>query len=289
MRDRFPQRPVVREVQGVTMTLPWSHRLPDYARDGSPYGQNLVELAAALAAAEPGPLTVLDIGANVGDSALQVLDRADARVLCVEADPVYLRFLHTNVDADPRCTVVPSLLTPVAQEGAMASVRSGGTAHFVPADEAPDAGSVSQVTPEQLRAAHPEFDRLRLVKSDTDGYDVDLVPAVARVWADQPPVLFFEYDHVRSRAVGNDPEPVWAALAGLGYDEVAVWDNFGEPLGRVAIDELPERARGLDDPRTHGCEYWDVALAHRDDAVGVAAVRGLVTGDLPGPPQGAAR
>ena len=49
IRDRWPNRKVVREVQGVRMTLPWSHRLPDYARIGPLYGQNLVRLAGMLA------------------------------------------------------------------------------------------------------------------------------------------------------------------------------------------------------------------------------------------------
>ncbi|MBN9619231.1 MAG: hypothetical protein J0H43_05810, partial [Actinobacteria bacterium] len=69
-RRWFGERPVERSVQGVRLTLPWSHMLPDYARVSPQYGQNLVELAAGLGAALGGPLPVLDIGANIGDSAL---------------------------------------------------------------------------------------------------------------------------------------------------------------------------------------------------------------------------
>src|SRR4051812_12615255 len=80
IRDRFPHRQVVRDVQGVRLVLPWSPRLPDYTGPGSIYGQNLVELARLLAKAKP-PLTVMDIGANVGDSAAQTLHAADGKVL----------------------------------------------------------------------------------------------------------------------------------------------------------------------------------------------------------------
>ena len=146
VRDRFPYRRVVREVQGVTLTLPWAHRLPDYARDGSTYGQNLVELASLLKADEP--LTVLDVGANVGDSALQILKATDARVLCVEADALYLEFLQLNVGDDPRVSIEPSLLDSRQDGVALSPVRFGGTTRFAPGGS-PHAPSV---TPTESRS-----------------------------------------------------------------------------------------------------------------------------------------
>lgn len=273
VRDRFPRRRVVREVQGVRMVLPWSHRLPDYARDDSPYGQNLVQLAAALARSGE-PLTMLDIGANVGDSTLQVLAAVDARVLCVEGDPFYLDFLHVNVDADPRVTVVEGLLSASGAQQAQTAVRTGGTTRF---EAGQSADALDTVTTAQLRREHPGFDRLRLVKSDTDGYDVVLVPAVAEVWRDQPPVLFFEYDHHLSRLAGNDPVAVWDRLAELGYAHVAVWDNGGTPLGRTSVDQITAHVAVLDGEWTRNrVRYWDVAVAHQDDEAGSEALARLV-------------
>ncbi|MDZ5620011.1 hypothetical protein SFC88_04210 [Nocardioides sp. HM23] len=264
VRDRFPNRKVVRDVQGVRLVLPWSHRLPDYAGPGSPYGQNLVELAHALAEAAP-PLTVLDVGANVGDSALQILNATDGRVLCVEADTFYLDFLHRNVDADDRITVVESLLAVDDAAAATTAVRTGGTTRFVKGED-PDA--MPSIAPGALRAAQPDFSELRLVKSDTDGYDVALVPAVAEAWADSRPVLFFEYDPYLTRIAGYDPLSVWPRLEELGYREAAVWNHAGLPVGRMTTAELAERSPELDDfpaKRPGSRSYWDVALAHEDD------------------------
>ena len=287
VRDAFPRRPVTREIQGVTMTMPWSHRLPDYTGGDSLYGQNLVRLAEQLSQ-QDHPLLVLDIGANIGDSALQVLDVADARVLCVEADDFYLDFLHQNTDADPRVVIEASLLQPDEHvPDGMVPVRVGGTTRFTreTATEAPSGGAPT-VTVTELRSRHPEFDALRLVKSDTDGYEVQLVPAVAAAYAEARPVLFFEYDVVLTREAGLDPFAVWGELARLGYAEVAIWDNGGRPLTRLPIGSMQKAAQELaavagDGPasirkRRRASPYWDVAVAHGDDEDGLAAIRALV-------------
>jgi FkbM family methyltransferase len=275
-RDRFGSRTVVREVQGVRMSMPWSHRLPDYAAIHHDYGQNLVQLAALLA--DDGDLTVLDVGANIGDSAVQLLHAADGRVLSIEADPFYLEYLHLNADGDPRITVVEALLTPDAAEEATSAVRSGGTTRFA---EGGLGDAMPALTPEALRRDHPDFDRLRLVKSDTDGYDTTLVQAIATAWRDEPPVLFFEYDHRLTRLAGHEPLAVWAGLAGFGYSDVAVWDNNGVPLGRTDVDSVGDHAAILDLPlNQRGHQYWDVAVVHEDDAAGLQAVESLVQGSL---------
>lgn len=276
VRDRFARRVVVREVQGVRMVLPWSHRLPDYAGPGSVYGQNLVELAKLLA--ESSALTVLDVGANVGDSTLQILDAAEGKVLCVEADRYYLDFLHRNVDADPRITVVEKLLAVDDAAERTTAVRSGGTTRFVGASG--DADAMPSISPARLRETHPEFDRLRLAKSDTDGYDCALIPVIAQAWADAKPVLFFEYDPYLTRIAGYDPADIWPRLEALGYRQAAVWWHNGEIEGRMTGAEIGARHTELDafnHKRPGSRSYWDIAIVHDDDIAGLAVLDRLMT------------
>lgn len=282
VRDRWPSRAVTREVQGVRMTLPWVHRLPDYtATPGSPYGQNLVALAALLHDPD-APLHVLDVGANVGDSALQLLAATPgARVLCVEADDFYLAFLRRN--ATGQVVVEPSLLlTGDVPAAAVAPVRHWGTTTFsAAAATTPDA--TPTVTVAELLTRHPDFASVRLVKSDTDGYDVQLVPALARAYAANHPVLFFEYDLRQTRAAGLDPLPVWDELAALGYAEVAIWSNGGLPLTRLPLGSMPAAVEELEAREAveaaagrRQTAYWDVAVVHAEDETGQSAVRQLV-------------
>lgn len=264
-----PHRWVEREVSGVRMVMPWSHRLPDFARLDPAYGENLLQLAALLG--RSGPIEVMDVGANIGDSTLLILDRTEARILAVEPDEVFLPFLRHNVEGDDRVVVEPSMLTIDDTDAGFTAVRVGGTATFTTAE---GDSSVPTVSVAGLRERHPDFARLRLVKSDTDGYDVTLVPAIARAWAECRPVLFFEYDHRASVAAGNEPLQVWDELADLGYSECAVWDNGGHPLRRCTLDEAREQA-ARDEPSSPA-RFWDVAAAHASDADAIAVLDELV-------------
>jgi hypothetical protein len=130
VRNWFGSRTVMRDVQGTLLAMPWSHRLPDYAGLFPTYGQNLVDLAVGLGEIDK-PLGVIDVGANIGDSAVQILAKVDARVLCVEADPEYLPYLKRNVGSDDRCVIEFGLLvTDTAEASGLGAVRKGGTTRF---------------------------------------------------------------------------------------------------------------------------------------------------------------
>lgn len=272
VRALAPDREVRRVVQGTPLRLPWSHRLPDYVAVHATYGRNIVDLAAALAEGTEGALLVLDVGANVGDTALQILSEVDARVLCVEGDPYWLTWLERNVAADSRVVIEASLVS-VDGGAELSPVRQGGTTRF---EAAGAAGSARVRTPEEVRDRHPEFAGVRLVKCDTDGFDVPLVPALAQAWGTTP-VLFFEYDHRLTRLAGHDPMSVWTALADLGYTEAGVWDNHGRPLGRVPLAAMAGRSALQDRPH-RGWDYWDVAVVHADDSAGSRALASVLPG-----------
>jgi hypothetical protein len=55
-----------------------------------------------------------------------------------------------------------------------------------------------------------------------------------------------------------------------------VWDNGGNLIGGFPTAELTAKTAELDGHhRQRGYEFWDVAVAHRDDAVGRAALSKL--------------
>jgi FkbM family methyltransferase len=284
-RRLMGSRTVRRHVQGVDLLLPWSHMLPDYARTWPRYGQNLVALAAGLsdgAGADAAPMQVMDIGANIGDSALQIVARTGAKVLCVEGDPYWAGYLRRNVGGNPNVAVEEALLTGADGDWNSSSpVRVNGTTHFVQDEQ--KLGALPTLSADALRAKHPDFDKVRLIKCDTDGFDPVLVPAAAAAWRDVGPILFFEFDPILCRAADQrDPNAVWAALAELGYTRLAIWDNVGDPVGQLDIADAATQAAVLEPrPVELGYHFWDVAACRADDAAAIAVFDRLVPARVP--------
>jgi len=271
-----PDRPVTRRIHDIEMQLPRRHVLPYLATDSSPYARNLVDLAVLLAESDD-ELVVLDVGANIGDSTLMIRKRVRCRTVCVEGDPQWLSYLEANVGGLPDVAIEPSLLSPSPAAGYASIVHeSAGTSRLEPADE----GSGTALLPaDELISRHPELERVRLVKSDTDGFDVALVPAFARIFERSRPVIFFEFDAVPTRLAMPDLEPtsVFHELTSLGYEYAAVWTNGGRVLGLSPVSQLAERSSELDgDVDSRGYHFWDVAVAHRDDAEGIRALRAVM-------------
>jgi FkbM family methyltransferase len=209
--------PLVRyQIGQAELELPLSHELPFYRHDHPLYDSAIGRIAAELG----GP--VVDVGANVGDTAAAVRERSDAPVLCVEGDERFFELLERNAPQ----------LAPVELERAFVGVGQGvvergrGTARVVRG-----AGELPSKSLGQVLDAHPRFASPALVKLDTDGYDVPIVLAELDLLARVQPVLFFEYDP----HLGAEPV-VFERLRAIGYERMHVYENTGEHVETV---ELP--------------------------------------------------
>ena len=277
---RLPDKQVRRTVRGVEMVLPRRHVLPHLTYEGSAYAENLVDLAALLHERE-GSVCVLDVGANVGDSALLILGRTpSADVVCVEPDPAWLEYLNLNVSHRPNIAIEASVLL-AADDPAVGPLtmvhHSIGTSQV---ERGGEGDQVDGITVEELRRRHPQLSGVRLVKTDTDGWDVMLVPEFAATFQGSRPVIFFEFDPRPTKVATPhlDPDDMWRRLADLGYVDALVWDNGGHVLGAAPVDSMVEKSRVLDQPEEQrGYVFWDVAVAHLDDAV-VRAVHANMAG-----------
>jgi FkbM family methyltransferase len=225
--------PLVRHRIGAAeLELPLSHELPLYRHDHPAYDTAIGRIARQAG----GP--VVDVGANVGDTAAVVRAETDAPILCVEGDDRFFAILRRNAPQ----------LEPVELEHAFVAApvdpsnnlllgrveRGAGTARVVAGDEELPAKPLARILEEHARFREPA-----LVKIDTDGMDVPIVLANLDLLARARPVLFFEYDpHLGADAV------VFERLREIGYEHAHVYENTGELARTIELpgDGLPEYA-----------------------------------------------
>ena len=261
------------EVNGTPLLLPLSHELPVNASLYPIYSQNIGRIARIVAKASPDATALVDIGANVGDTAAIVGGYCQIPILCIEGHPTFSDILRRNL---------ATLGNHVSLEPSFVNVTTGtlqgrwdyamGTARLVGGDtDTP----IPTRTLSDILEDHPAFRATRIVKIDTDGFDCAIIEAELEFFAKQHPVLFFEYD---PRFYAED----YRGLPGLaehlyliGYATGLIYDNSGYYMGRVdwsdkdQLEDLECYVRAL----TQRSGYVDVCAFHKSDLALADVVR----------------
>lgn len=211
--------PLVRHrVGSVELELPLSHELPFYRQDHPDYDRPLATLARELG----GP--VVDVGANVGDTAAAIRAETDVPILCIEGDERFFSLLERNA---PRLGDVELERAFVEAPAHGRVERGAGTAHVVAGTDELPAKPLVEILDEHSRFASPT-----LLKLDTDGMDLAILGANLDLLGRLRPVLFFEYDPY----LGAEPS-VFARLREVGYRTADWFENTGKLAATVTLPD----------------------------------------------------
>ena len=189
------------------------------------------------------------------------------RFICIEADEQFFRHLKANIArilASLPQSRVEAIQALVGKK--ISGVRldgSGGTKHSV----VEAGGGLKSLPLDQLMA---KGQRVRLLKSDVDGFDYDVLDSSMAVIREHGPLIFFEcqFDHEHQKAGFS---ATIQTLASMGYSEWVVFDNFGEAMVRVSdisiLFQLMEYVWRQNCGRTtRTIHYFDILAAQPGDS-----------------------
>ncbi len=255
---------VTYQIGEISLRLPLSHELPYYRRRFPQYSSNIGRIGAAVQQKYPD-LSLIDIGANVGDTVAIVRQHAYYPILCVEGSTTYLPLLHRNVDrigdVEIEAAFVGGTSGPIAASMRMAN----GTAHL--AMDRSDQGTISLRRLGEIVLRHPKFVSAKLLKSDTDGMDCQIIAGAADYLANARPALFFEYDPDLTAQSGATAIRVFDVLEATGYRYALVYENAGDLM--LLLDLHDKRLLSDMDAffsGRNGGRYADICAFHGTDS-----------------------
>jgi FkbM family methyltransferase len=215
---------------GHRIEFPASHNLPAIMAECPYYEGEIARLAEFLLKTE-GRLVMIDIGANVGDSIARIPSRACGHFLCIEGSPKFFGFLRRNVGdlANVRC--VNALVTgpdDLAQDAGF--IEAAGTAYVAVAERSSSyaAANVPRRTLDSILSENEDFVAPNILKTDTDGYDLNVLRGGANLLQTSRPAIHFELSFRHWKNVGG---ATWKQAADFlcanGYKECLLYDNRG--------------------------------------------------------------
>ncbi|USQ76602.1 hypothetical protein [Ornithinimicrobium cryptoxanthini] len=224
-------------IGGVQVALPPGHDLPFYQRRDPTYDTYAQDLLRTLAS-DVEELLVIDLGANVGDTAVTALTSADnISVVAVEGNPKFVPFLRRNtVSFGDRCRTVDGFVGPVGEFSYyQSSATTGGFSDSGGGGSAVDAW----ISPTDLLADSEQFGRV-VWKSDTDGFDFAIAVQHWDTIIGRCDSLWLEWDPASAIVDQDDVALLTELLSGTGH-ATRVFDNLGREMVHLPAGE-PTRA-----------------------------------------------
>jgi hypothetical protein len=254
-----------------TLVVPHDHPLESFRAEHPLYDRRLPQLARLTGEYAPGA-TFIDVGANIGDTiALIRLAGAAMPVIGIEASLTYCKFLWANMlRRRDLFADVEFAWGYVGASGSEAAVSLGaGTGSAAPGA----AGMVTETAPSlALNRVARDLD-VALVKTDTDGFDQDVVAAELPFLRAKQPVVWSE-----AQTESAVDEAKWRRLLAKmqgDWPKMILFDNFGfaitagetARLGDQAVSMMAyarrQRVRSGSGEITPTFYYLDIALFPR--------------------------
>jgi len=210
------QGTVTVKVGKFDILMPSAHPLPKLF-ERQPYRDLCIGIAAKYLGKKYPDAAVLDIGANVGDSAAHIATYCENDLILVEPSSFFRRYLEKNIQRFPNKSIVEPVFISSEDNPRGRLVHWGGTAYFESGSHAPELKS------KMLSS----FDRaICMVKIDTDGNDFAIINKSID-WFDKfQPGILFEHE-IRSKAGLDQADATFENLTRIGYRYYVVFDDPG--------------------------------------------------------------
>lgn len=222
-------------------------------------------LAKAIATKYPG-MSVIDVGANVGDTIAVVKSEVDVPLIGVEGDEITYSYLEKNSKQFTGVSIVKTFLGEKSQDLQVNFEKSGWNATIIPDDK-----GGQQVAFKTLDEVISEggFDNreLRLLKVDVEGFDTIVLRGAGNIIRKHRPVVFFEYNRQNMISINEDGLSTVLSFAELGYNKILFFDHKGTLMlaDSVKNKELVTYLHDYASSAKNLIGYYDICLFHEQD------------------------
>lgn len=243
------------------LQCPKNHSLIVFQRS-QPYRDRCIGVVAERIGKKYPDGTIIDIGANIGDTAAIIATYARNKLILVEASDYFFDILTRNVATFPNDVDLRRAMISSGGYSSGSMHHRGGTAYF---QEGPH-GHRKVKTERLIDIADA---KTCFIKIDTDGYDAQILADSLEWLAAGRPLVLFE-NWIRDAKDLSLADSLYDDLKMIGYEYFIVWDDPGYHIvSTTSIDVLKDLNRYLFKLSQHGSDgnigNFDVLCAQQVD------------------------
>lgn len=237
------------------------HPLETYLKTYKYYSRNFPRIAK-LIERKYAVFSIIDVGANIGDTvALLRSENITQMIHAIEGNPFYFEIMQSNLK---QFRNVKSYLTLLGDESKAEylSIEAGEGTGKVRAS----AEKTQTCTLDDLITSDNITD-VKLLKTDTDGFDFKIIRGGLNFIELNKPILFFEYDAIFLEEQNDDGITLFKQLQNSGYNFCIFYDNYGKMLLSLSVKDIEkiQQLYAYMRKREGAFEYFDVCVFHTSD------------------------
>lgn len=221
-------------VHGRRLQMHLSHCLPGYLQDFPCYDR-LPGRLSQFVKRKSNQLTVIDVGANIGDTIAAFYTEASDRFLAIEPDPRFRKLLESNWGSNPNVTILSDLCSSESLQGTYKIQEKNGTASLVPSS---DGMAMRSRTLDDIIHEHSFAQNADILKVDTDGHDFKVLAGAKGLVARQRPIVLFECAPFRNPNYVQDTIRTLGDFRAAGYSQCVFYNNLGDLIGKFGLSDL---------------------------------------------------
>lgn len=271
-----PPETMLYSIGSHQILLPANHALPSFQAQWKRYDVALGEVARIIGQKYPDA-TIIDIGANIGDSAALLCKYRNFPLLCVEGNRAFGTLLTENIlriggDIEIEHSFIGPDGVAVAPDQILDNAKGSSRVLDAPSGVTKASGDTEcMISLHRLLEKHPRFSNPRLIKIDTDGYDFFIIRTSYDVLSRIKPVVFYECAPFERAGGPAESIEAFQTLIKAGYRHFIIYDNFGNYL--IHLDDKDTEkffdliihliSNGMNGPSIY---YYDICAFHEVDS-----------------------
>lgn len=260
---KFNGKRLVRyNLNGIDILIPLKHDLPIIKRIFPFYNSNIGRIARYIKE-KYSEFQAVDVGANIGDTAIIIKSQIDVPILCIEGDVFYFDILKKNT-ANLKNIVYENSFVGADEKVKINFINYKGSARLAVTEKPNQTIELKSLI--NIVSSYKGFDQIKFLKIDTDGFDCKIIRENVDFIEKFNPVIFFEYDPYFLDLNKDNGLSVFQTLFGLGYNKTIIYTNTGEFLlslnlgNKQLLEELHLYFSGRKSDM-----YMDICVFHSED------------------------
>ena len=211
-------------------------------------------------------MTVVDVGANVGDTIAVLKSAVNVPVIAVEGDEVSYQFLEKNAKQFSNVSLVKTFLSDRPREENVTFEKGGWNATIIPDKQGSTRVSFKTLDDVISSGAYDKSE-IKLLKVDVEGFDTIVLRGAVDTIQKHKPVLFFEYNRENMKAINEDGLSTVLSFLGYGYNKITFFDHKGSLVLATDLknEEVITYMHNYISSSKNLLGYYDIAIFHEQD------------------------